>query len=344
MPMAELAELLTGVHARRALARRDITTVFRVLRDAGVSQISIARATGQKQSEISEIIAGRQVQSVAVLARIAEGLGMPRGWMGLAYLPDYTPVQVPPDELGTAAESAANLLRHAGQVLWGSPVFGAAEPIRVQNIPTPVPRRISSADVARVTATTERLGRLLGDLGGIPLTAPLTAHARASEALLGASAANPVRHGLLIALSDAHKAAGSAAAGAGLEECARQHFIRGMDCASEGGDLRRAAIHVDNLGSLERPRAPNEALKLFQLGAAAALTRLTRAMLEYHCAYSLALLSLEADALAALRRAGDSLRSAGDESRLWEGFATALPHIEGCTYYPLGRFDRAAPA
>lgn len=56
--MAMLAELLTGATAQSTLARRDIATVFGILRDAGVSQVHIARATGQRQSEVSEIIAG----------------------------------------------------------------------------------------------------------------------------------------------------------------------------------------------------------------------------------------------------------------------------------------------
>ena len=42
--------------------------------------------TGQSQSEISEIIArGRKVHSYELLVRIAEGLDVPRGWMGLEY-------------------------------------------------------------------------------------------------------------------------------------------------------------------------------------------------------------------------------------------------------------------
>jgi transcriptional regulator with XRE-family HTH domain len=71
---------------RLALAARDIGTVFRILQKVGVSQRAIAARTGQSQSEVSEIIAGhRHVVSYDVLERIAVGLGIPRGWMGLAY-------------------------------------------------------------------------------------------------------------------------------------------------------------------------------------------------------------------------------------------------------------------
>ena len=80
---------------RRFLAARDIRAVYRLLQQCGVSQRAIAARTGQSQSEISEIIAGlRRVNSYALLERIAMGLDIPRGWMGLAYdvdLVDQTP-------------------------------------------------------------------------------------------------------------------------------------------------------------------------------------------------------------------------------------------------------------
>jgi transcriptional regulator with XRE-family HTH domain len=339
--VAALADLLTSPAARQALSRRDIADVYRILRDIGVSQASIAVATGQKQSEISEIISGRQVQSVALLERIADGLGVPRGWMGLAYVPDTaTTTQEDPQ---TEDLSDGNLLRHAATVLRGEAVFGTADPIRVRETATPVQRRVGPADVAQVTATTQRLDQLAGDLGGIPMTRALTAHALASEALLNATMREPVREELLVAVSDAHRIAGSAARGAGLRELARQHFVRGMDCAGEVRDLLRAVFALDGLGRLELDIGqPNEALKLFQLGAAAARTALARSRLEYDCACSLGLLGVAGEAFAALRRAHDSHLAASDEPRPWDHFAAAVSHIEGRTYFVLGRFDRAA--
>jgi tetratricopeptide (TPR) repeat protein len=118
-----------------------------------------------------------------------------------------------------------------------------------------------------------------------------------------------------------------------------------MDCASAGGDLRRAVLSLGQLGMLElRAGRPNEALKFFQLGAATAPTRLTRAVLEYHCAWALGLLDGATDALRELRRAAESFEAGRDEPRPSKHFATALPHLEGCTYLALGRFDRAAVA
>ena len=68
-----------------ALAERDMATVFRLLQEHGLSQRSIAARTGQSQSEISEVMSGRRIVSYDVLARIADGLGVSRGYLGMAY-------------------------------------------------------------------------------------------------------------------------------------------------------------------------------------------------------------------------------------------------------------------
>jgi hypothetical protein len=78
-------EALKGEEMRRKLAERDIAGVYELLQHRGISQRRIAAQTGQSQSEISEILAGRHVRSYDVLVRIAQGLGVPRGHMGLAY-------------------------------------------------------------------------------------------------------------------------------------------------------------------------------------------------------------------------------------------------------------------
>lgn len=342
--MAELVDLLTAAAARAALAQRDITAVYRLLCAAGVTQAQIGRATGQGQTEVSEIVSGRRVLSVALLERIADGLGVPHGWMGLAYASDLVPAPVAPDDASSEDERDDNLLRHAGTVLLGEPIFGRADPIRVQPAPTPVPSRIGLADVEQVAATTERLKQLVGDLGGIPMTDALTAHVQAGEALLGAAMREPVRQRLLVALSDAHHAAGCAAAGAGLRDLTRQHYSRAMDCAAAAGDLLRAVLSLDSVGCMELGIEPNEALKFFQLGAATAPSPLSRAILEYHCGLALGLLDLGDEALTALRRGHDSYAAGHDEPRPWKHFATALPHIEGRTHLALGRFDRAVTA
>jgi transcriptional regulator with XRE-family HTH domain/tetratricopeptide (TPR) repeat protein len=343
MPMAELADFLTSPEARAALAQRDITTVYRLLCEAGITQARIGRATGQGPNEVSEIISGRRVSSIALLERIADGFGVPPGWMGLAYTPGLVPEA--PDKAQAADENDDNLLRHAGTVLFSRPVFGPADPICVQVAPTPVPDRIGLADVEQVASTTGRLSQLFGDYGGISASAALTAHAQASEALLSAAMREPVRQRLLTMLADAHSSAGWAAGDAGLRDLSRQHFSRGMDCAGAAGGMLEASANLYGEGRMEMHFGhPNDALKVFQLGAATAPTPLARARFECHCAWALAELGLEGESLAALHRACDARNAASSETEQSEGFRGGLWHVEGCTYLALGRFDRAVVA
>jgi tetratricopeptide (TPR) repeat protein len=177
------------------------------------------------------------------------------------------------------------------------------------------------------------------------MTNALTAHARSSETLLGATMRESVRKQLLLALSDVHQTAGSAAAGAGLRDLARQHVVRSMDCAGEAGDMLRVVVALDELSWLELGIGqPNEALKLFQLGASAAHSASARFKPEYDCAFALALLGAAGEAIAALRRAGDSYQAASDQPLPWDYFGAAVSHMEGRTFFALGRFERAARA
>jgi len=80
---------------RAALAARDIGRVYRLLQQVGVSQPQIGALTDQSPLEVGEILHGRQVQTVTVLDRIADGLGVPRDWLGLSYgqrTPQASPV------------------------------------------------------------------------------------------------------------------------------------------------------------------------------------------------------------------------------------------------------------
>jgi transcriptional regulator with XRE-family HTH domain len=100
---------------REALAIHDLASVYRILQRYGVSQRRIAAAVEQSQSEISEILKGRQVGAYDVFVRIVEGFGIPRGWMGLAY--DDETMAMVPDWLTSATGPprarllAASLLR-----------------------------------------------------------------------------------------------------------------------------------------------------------------------------------------------------------------------------------------
>ncbi|HSV64447.1 MAG TPA: helix-turn-helix transcriptional regulator [Mycobacteriales bacterium] len=73
---------------RALLAVQDITQVYRLLQTLGYSQQRIAALTGQSQPEVSAIVHGRKVMAYDVIERVIDGLGVPRGYAGLAYVPD----------------------------------------------------------------------------------------------------------------------------------------------------------------------------------------------------------------------------------------------------------------
>src|SRR3954454_5943844 len=83
------------------LRERDFGAVFRFLRARGWSRASIAAATGLSETRVREISTGRQrVTSYEVLERLADGLQIERGLVGLAYEPDpvATELSEPADE------------------------------------------------------------------------------------------------------------------------------------------------------------------------------------------------------------------------------------------------------
>ena len=77
---------LDGRPMREILAARDIGSVLRFLGARGWSRAALSAATGLSETRVRQIRGGGQrVESYEVLERIADGLRIPRGLMGLAY-------------------------------------------------------------------------------------------------------------------------------------------------------------------------------------------------------------------------------------------------------------------
>jgi hypothetical protein len=85
VPVRPPVEVWQRPEMRAALAAHDIGAVFRLLAALGYSQQAIGVLTGHSQPEVSAISRGRRVRSYAVLSRIATGLGIPPGFLGLAW-------------------------------------------------------------------------------------------------------------------------------------------------------------------------------------------------------------------------------------------------------------------
>jgi transcriptional regulator with XRE-family HTH domain len=149
---------------RRALATRDIGTVLhRLHQHHGLSLRAIGARTGLAQSQITAILQGRKVCRYDILARIADGLSIPRGLMGMAYT-DHTPSRrprrdPPPEPSGRRADRRPV-----------KPPVGVRLPTRWWKEPT-MAEALAGHDFSTVFAYLSRHGLALGEIAantGLP--------------------------------------------------------------------------------------------------------------------------------------------------------------------------------
>ncbi len=254
--------LLGHDDARAALAARDVGTVYRLLWRGGMSQRRIAELTGQSQSEVCEILKGRQVRDVWVLERIADGLTVPRAWMGLSY-GEHRPDPSSLAEVDEAVKRRALLAATSAAAL-GQVVAGLGEPIELA-LPTstPLPTRLSMSHVHIVRAVTDRLRGVARYYGG--QADLLSAAAQLYARWMRVPAPGTVTAQLGAALATLHTEAGWYCYDTGIDPTG--HFTRALRLAGEAGDsygIANAAWHAG--ATLVHTGHPNDALKLFQLG------------------------------------------------------------------------------
>lgn len=350
-------DVWNGPDMRDALARRDISDIYKLLRKNGVSQRQIAAATGQSQSEVSEILKGRQVMAYDVLARIADGLGIPRGYMGLAY-DGATAVRVANTEGDSQAEEDETVKRrkflsHAAAVAMGASVFGAEEggwlPSSVQ---TPAPSRIGMTDVQQIQAATKALRDLDYRYGGGTCRDAVVAQLSWAQQLLHASASDKVRQQLFVSLADMHSLAGWTSFDTGLMDPARGHFGKALEFAKQAEDDSLAASVLYRMGRVYlHYQQPNEALKLFQLGQIAAQdsgSALTVAVMCANEGWAYGMLNRPDQVMKMLGRTKDEFARANmDEAPDWVRFfgENDLHGMAGSAHDALAEFtpERYAP-
>ena len=257
--------LFAHADLRAALAGHDIGALYRALQDVGVSQRRIAALIGQSQSEVSEIVHGREVNDYRVLVRIAEGLGIPREWMGLsfgAYSGDAA-VRGAPKEVLEAMRRRV-LLAVAGITLVGKPVPGLGElgPLPAP-LPVPLPSRVLGLHVVKVRDLTQRLGEVGRAYGSDPQVS--SAAAEWASGLLSVPAAEPVERALMTAVAELHLQAGFDAYHAGLYDRAMHHYQQGLKLATKASDAycQTLALSYTGLAHVEYGH-PNDGLKMLQ--------------------------------------------------------------------------------
>ena len=260
---------------RAALAVRDMGVVYRALTGRGVSQSQIATWVGQAQSEVSEIIKGRVVQNYGLLERIAEGLGIPREYMGLSYgepgadsEDDAYPgaeggsdPDVEVEEVRRRALIAATSLAALGQVV--TSLGELAELALPRTGDEPLPSRLSMSHVHAIEAVTERLRALARQYGG--QAEVFGAAAKHYTRWMTVPATEAVKARLGCALAELHTEAGWCCYDSGMDGTG--YFTRALALADEAKDafgIANAAWHAG--ATLVRNGHPHDALKAFQLG------------------------------------------------------------------------------
>jgi len=305
---------------RAALARRDLTEVYRRLKSAGVTQRRIGELTAQSQSEVSEILKGRRVLAYDVLVRVADGLGIPRGRMGLTY--DLTSIQFAPhaqvndehttriEEMGEAVKRRL-LLASATMALVDRPVLGAVAAPDHAPVATPLPTRIVKADVTALHALTEQL-RALGRAGHSGMPEVLAPIAHRADQLLTVPATDNVRQALLSQLAELHTLTGWCCTDMLQINQARHHYNQALHRAADAGDVLRMVSAATHAAHMDRELgAPNDALKLYQMAQAKLLDvrgpelPALHAALHIRSAYSWALLDRPDHAREQLARVAD---------------------------------------
>jgi len=249
---------------REACASRDIAAIFRLLQGGGMTQRQLADLVRMSQSEISEILKGRKVISYDVLVRVADGLSIPRGMMGLADL------EAEPEEVDEDVERR-KLLAAAGAIMFGAPVWGDPQPLTIRRVLVKPPSKVGISDLRAYEQTVAHLKLLDRRFGGMAAREPLVVTATAGEQLLKAQAVPEVHQRLRYAVSEAHRAAGWASDDVGLLDQRRYHVRQALDLAA-GDPLRLAGI-LGTAGSMEKNHGDaNYALKYFQLAQIGAAT------------------------------------------------------------------------
>jgi transcriptional regulator with XRE-family HTH domain len=329
---------------RRILAERDIAALYRVLKDAGVTQRQIAALTGQSQSEVSEILKGRHVRAYDVLVRIAEGLGIPREFMGLSYGDSATyaeevTVSDPPEDEDVLRRA---VLLAAPVAVWGLPLFGEIPELPAPPwVPSPLPSRLGMTDVVRVEHQTGLLRTLAYQHGGHADAA----HAIATHAmrLMAVPAEDRVKAKLGSALARLHTLAGWCCADSLLDAHACHHFRQALELASESYEM---VITLRVAGNTDRLRGhPNDALKLYQLALVKAWdlprddpqTAVLTSWLHAQSARAFAAMGIEDKAWSSLAEARDGWYPPGDLARADFDSQTAQVHLD------FGRLDIAEP-
>lgn len=328
-----------GEPMRAHLARHDINAVFGFLKQRGFTWSALAAATGLGAGRVSEIAAGRRVVTdYVVLERIAEGLDIPRHYMGLGL-----------DEQAHShrADSREHASTHPDAAVDHQELLGMVASIAVGAIPADVhrwlpepaaivvPTTVTSDDVATVRAVTAFHRRLDAAAGGGTCLQSARGYVTwATHLLAAARISDAVACDLRAALADAHNLVGWVAHDLDQHHTARRHLVQSLVLARQTDALPLLANTLYRLGrvSLHQDQ-PTDALHLFGLGQLAAQQArcpASTAILHANTAWAYAQLGADTQVLDSLARARTELDQTDPHTApAWTRFALAEADLHG---------------
>ena len=301
---------------RPSLAIQDVQALFVWLQRHGFSQAQIAAMTGQSQPEVSAIIKGRKVVAYSVFLRIADGVGIPRGYLGLSgcLACDGTGSNlVAHDIQGDDPMFRRHFLAAAGAVAAGGALDG------VQRLfPDPVPTartlpvKVGAPEVAQVRGATAQFRALDYQFGyGTALDAA-RGYAGWAHGMLSARQSKATARELRIALADLHVLIAWAFHDSGRPTGARRNYVQAMVLAREADEPAMVGTILGDAARVSTDRGdPREGMRLAGFGLLATdsddVVPAVRAALHLEEAWARARLADEGGTLDALSRAADDL-------------------------------------
>lgn len=281
---------------RRALAGYDFGVVFRAVRvTASLSQEDLGLLVGLSQSRVSDVERGvHRLRDVAVVARVARALGIPSPMLGFG---GSATGNVAVEEVSWVDRrefftAVTAITLGVGGVLPELERLDALLPVHSD---PPTPRRLGAADIVAIEETTAAFRIFDHRHGGGLSRAAAVAQLRYVLSLQDASCTDQVRADLLLATADLAMTAAWMTYDVEQHDAARRLWMIALDTARHAEHPRSTDLTVDLLlqmahQALHLDRA-NEALRLVELGAAAAVHRSypvsasTRSHLATHLAW-----------------------------------------------------------
>ncbi|MGC5306650.1 helix-turn-helix domain-containing protein [Micromonospora zamorensis] len=335
---------------RRALAERHLGRVIRAYRchpyhgRVALPQTVVAGWLGITQAQLSRVENGPPLVHLDRLAHWAQLLRVPASclWFALPGQPQRSPenLRASTDPQGAGPDEGRRaLLAGIAAVAVGAGLLGGSDLVR--------PRRIGTADVARLNAVLELYRSVDRESGGGLLYQEVARFAESVYRMLDWSHPTGLTPPLVAAVATARQLAGWTALDAGRHDDAQRHFVAGERAALAAGNVPLVAmIRYAQAKQLQHLRHNRDALATLQLTHAqlgSHATPAAKALLWGAEAASTAALGEHQGALRILGTASDQFEHINKEREpAWMGFYDRgeLFAQYGRVYRDMARRDR----